>query len=101
MCRMLKLTPEIVFFAVIHVFLQLSRMGLFGTNSGSLHLKNLSCWKYSFQKLTQFAEGKNVLDAPVSNTDGFLSRGTCVSTSQLIGLFGTKRAFLHLENTDV
>jgi hypothetical protein len=32
--------------------------------------------QYSFQKLTQFSLGNNVLDAPISNIDGFLSRDT-------------------------
>jgi hypothetical protein len=35
-------------------------------------LKHISCWKYSFQKLTQFSQENNVLDAPASNNDGFL-----------------------------
>jgi hypothetical protein len=60
-------------------------------------LKNLSYRKYSCQKLTHFSQGNNVLDAPVPNTHGFLMRDTCVSSTQLIGPFGTKRAYLHLE----
>jgi hypothetical protein len=46
-------------------------------------LKSLSCRKYSFQKLTQFSEGNNVLDAPASNTNGFLLRDASVSSTQL------------------
>jgi hypothetical protein len=46
-------------------------------------LKNLSCKMYSFQKLTQFSQGNNVLDAPASKTDCFLSRDTCVSSTHL------------------
>jgi hypothetical protein len=34
-------------------------------------LINLSCRKYSFEKLTQFLHGNNVLDASASNTDFF------------------------------
>jgi hypothetical protein len=30
-------------------------------------LKRLSCRKYSFQKLTQFSPGNNMLDVPASN----------------------------------
>jgi hypothetical protein len=45
--------------------------------------KILSCRKYSFQKLTQFSQGNNVLENPASNTDGFLSRHTCISSTQL------------------
>jgi hypothetical protein len=64
-------------------------------------LKNLSCRKYSFQKLTQFSLGNNVLDAPASNTISFLLRETDVSSTQLNSLFGAKCACLHLENSDV
>jgi hypothetical protein len=39
--------------------------------------------QYSFQKLTQFSQGNNVLDAPHSNVGGFLSRNICVSSTQL------------------
>jgi hypothetical protein len=44
-------------------------------------LKTLSYRKYSFQQLTQFSQGNNILDAPASNTDGFLWRDTCISSS--------------------
>jgi hypothetical protein len=37
--------------------------------------------KHSLQKLTQFSQGKNVVDAPASNIDGFLSRDTRVSST--------------------
>jgi hypothetical protein len=46
-------------------------------------LKNLSCREYSFQKLTQFSQGNNVLDAPAFIKDGFLCRDTCVSSTQM------------------
>jgi hypothetical protein len=48
-----------------------------------LHMENLRCRKYIFQKRTQFLQGNNVLDAPVSNTNSFLSRDTCVPSTQL------------------
>jgi hypothetical protein len=41
-------------------------------------MKYLNCSKYTFQKLTQFSQGKNMLDTPASNTDGFFQRYTCV-----------------------
>jgi hypothetical protein len=41
----------------------------------------LSSRKYSFQNLTQFSQGNNVLDAPAYNLDGFLYRGTYVSST--------------------
>jgi hypothetical protein len=47
-------------------------------------LKHLSRRKYSFQKLTQFFQGINVLDAPASNIDDFLYADTCDSSTKLI-----------------
>jgi hypothetical protein len=41
-------------------------------------LKMLISRQYYFQRLTQFSQGNNVLDAPLSNVDGFLLRDTCV-----------------------
>jgi hypothetical protein len=37
-------------------------------------LYSLSSTKSSFQNLTQFSQGNNVLDAPAYNIDGFLYR---------------------------
>jgi hypothetical protein len=56
---------------------------------------------YSFQKLTQFKHGNNVLDAPVSNTDGFLEKIHLFLQVRWRVLFGTKRALLHLENNGI
>jgi hypothetical protein len=55
-------------------------------------LKTLICRMYSFQKLTQFSQGDNVLDAPTSNIDGFLSRDTLLSSSQLNGDIWNKQS---------
>jgi hypothetical protein len=46
-------------------------------------MKTMIWRKYSFQKLTQFTQGNNVLDAAASNTDGFVLRDTYVSSTQL------------------
>jgi hypothetical protein len=46
-------------------------------------LKTLLGRQYSFQKLTQFSQGNNMLDGPPSNIDGFLSRDTYVSSTQM------------------
>jgi hypothetical protein len=48
-----------------------------------LPLKTLTGRKYSFQKLTQFSKGNNVLGAEPSNIDGFLLRDTYVSSTHL------------------
>jgi hypothetical protein len=47
-------------------------------NSTSKHLRYS---KYSFQKLTQFSQGHNVLDLHASNTYGFPLRDKCVSST--------------------
>jgi hypothetical protein len=57
--------------------------------------------KYSFQKLPQFSQGINVLNAAVSNIHGFLWRDTCVSSSQRIGLFVANRGYIDLKNYDL
>jgi hypothetical protein len=41
------------------------------------------CRKYCFQKVTQFSQENQVLDAPASNTVGCLWRDTCGSSTQL------------------
>jgi hypothetical protein len=49
---------------------------LFGAYKPISTLKTIISRKHSFQKLTQFSRGNNVLDTPASNMDGFLSRDT-------------------------
>jgi hypothetical protein len=46
-------------------------------------MKMMLCRKYSFQKLTPFSHGNNVLDAAACNIEGFLSRDTCVCSTLL------------------
>jgi hypothetical protein len=53
-------------------FFKLAEYAYFKQTEQTITLKNLSCWKYSFQKLTQFSQGNNLLDATRSNTGGFL-----------------------------
>jgi hypothetical protein len=45
-------------------------------------LKIMICRKCFFQKLTQSSQVHNVGDSTDSNTDGFLSRDTCFSSTQ-------------------
>jgi hypothetical protein len=54
-----------------------------GQNVPFSPLKTLMGVQCSFQKLTQFSQRINVQDAPASNTGGFLSRDTCVSSIQV------------------
>jgi hypothetical protein len=46
-------------------------------------LIHLSSRKYSFQELTQFSPGNNMLHAPASNIDCLHYRDTCVSSTLL------------------
>jgi hypothetical protein len=46
-------------------------------------LKYLHFRKYSFQRLTPFSQGNNVLHAAASNIDGFHRRDKCASPSHL------------------
>jgi hypothetical protein len=50
--------------------------------------------KHTFQKLTQFSQGKKMLHLAASNIDGFLWSDTWVSSTQLKG---ANRVYLHLE----
>jgi hypothetical protein len=82
MLLVLMLLTQMVFFWVIYVFLQ-----------------TLSFRKYSFLKLTQLSQGNNGVDDPASNTDCFLWRDTCVSSTQLNRPIRTRRAYHHLEKS--
>jgi hypothetical protein len=65
------------------MFIPLSSRGLLGTNRAQLHLKNLHSRNSSFQKLTEFSKGNNVLYAHAYNAEGFPWRETHVSSIQL------------------
>jgi hypothetical protein len=47
----------------------------------------------SLQKLTQFSQGNNVLDAAHSNIHGFLFRDTCVSSPSKLAYLGQNEPF--------
>jgi hypothetical protein len=70
-----------IFFQEIHVFLQLSWIGLSRANRAYPQLENDEWQEEFFQNLSQFSQGNKVLDAPASNTEGFPSRDTCVSST--------------------
>jgi hypothetical protein len=59
-------------------------------SEGFSPLKTLMGKQYYYQKLTQFSQGNNVLDAQPSNIEAFLSRDICVSTIQLNRLIWNK-----------
>jgi hypothetical protein len=72
-----------VFFEEIHVFLQLNWIHLFGKTESIFTLTIESCRENTFPKVTQLSQGNNMLDAPASNTDGFLSRDSFLSPTLL------------------
>jgi hypothetical protein len=73
-----------------HVFLQLSWKSQFGTNRAYLHLETLSFQEVFLSKTHSILTGKNVLSSPACSLDGFLSRYTCVSSTQLNCTFWKK-----------
>jgi hypothetical protein len=58
-------------------------------------------WKHFFQKLTEFTLGNNVLDAPASNTDGFVWRDTCVPSNKQNRPIWRNKAYLHLDTPNL
>jgi hypothetical protein len=72
-----------VFFWNIHVFLQHSWLGIFGTRWASSTLKIEICRVYSFHKQTEFSQGHTVHDVAASVIDGFCWRDTCEISTQL------------------
>jgi hypothetical protein len=61
-------------------------------------LKHLGCRKYSFQKLNQFSQGNNVLDAPASTTNVLLRDIFFNLTDRSVC---NKKAFFHLAISDL
>jgi hypothetical protein len=82
---------RVFFFRVINVFIQLSWLSLFGQKKLNSTLKILISRKYSFQKLTQFSQEKNVLNSGASNVHCFLWRDTWVSQTYLKGPLWSKQ----------
>jgi hypothetical protein len=71
---------------------------LFGTKRAYLHLEKPKLHLYSYQELTQFSQGNNVLDASVSNTTCFFLEIHVYLQFSRIGQLVT-RAYLHLEKS--
>jgi hypothetical protein len=64
------------------------------------HLETPKLQDFFLSKAHSSLTGKYVLDAPAFNTDGFLSRYTCISSTLLNSPIWKKWAFLYLENHD-
>jgi hypothetical protein len=58
-------------------------------------LEKLRGYMYSFQKLSQFSQGRNVVDSSASNTESIPPRDTYVSSPQLKMTICKKRDYLH------
>jgi hypothetical protein len=97
----LLLLIQMIFYREIHLFLQLSWIGLFWAKTAYHHLETPKLQKYSFQKLTKYSQGNNVLHASDSNTHGFLQEIHIFCPLRWAGLFSTKWAFLHFKNSDL
>jgi hypothetical protein len=82
MCQMLLLLTWKIFLIEVHVFLQLSWIGLFETHTSISTFKHLCIRKYSFQDLNKFSQRNRVLYVGVSNIHDFVWRDTCVSSTQ-------------------
>jgi hypothetical protein len=89
------------FFGEMHMFPQLSWIGLCVANGVYIHLETLSWRKHFFQKLTQFWQRNNVLDAAASNKDCFPWRDACVSSTQLNRPIWNKMSLTPSENKDM
>jgi hypothetical protein len=87
-----------IFLGEIHVFLQISWIGQFGTNRAYIHLGKLQLLEVFLWKTNSSFTGYSVLDAAASNIDCFLIRDTCISSLSWIGVFGTKWVIATLKN---
>jgi hypothetical protein len=96
MCKRLQLLTQVVFFAEIHVFLQLSWIGRFRSTRAYLHLETPKLQKVFLSK--PFSQGNNVLDLVAYTIDGFPWRFTCVLQLSWLWLFAANRDYLQLEH---
>jgi hypothetical protein len=75
--------------------------GLIWKKSSYLNLESPNFKEVVLSKPTQLPQGNNVLDAPVSSKDGFLSRDICVSSSYLDRPIWDKRFYLDIEKLEL
>jgi hypothetical protein len=78
-----QLVTQMVFFLVIHVFLHLRCIGLFGTKRGNIHLETFKFQEVILSKTNTILTGRRVPDAERVNAGGFLSRDPCVPSTLL------------------
>jgi hypothetical protein len=71
-----------LFFQEIHVFLQLGWIGLFGNKWAFVTFETTDYKVVFHRKTNSVITENNVQESPPSNVGGFLSKGTCVSSTQ-------------------
>jgi hypothetical protein len=88
------------FLGEINAFLQLSWINIFGAKRCSLDIEKPKFQEVFHSKTNSISVGNNVLDTPTSNIDGFFGEINVFLQITWIGLFRTKRTYLHLENSE-
>jgi hypothetical protein len=78
---MIQLLTQMVYFRDTHGSFNLPEYAFLEQNEPISTLTTVICRKYAFQILSQFSQANNVLDAPASNSDVFMSRDTSVSST--------------------
>jgi hypothetical protein len=79
------------------VFLHLRWIGLCERKWAFLHPETVISRKYSFQKLTEFSQGNNVVNVAASTMHGFIWKDRCVSSTQLNSSIWNKRTYVYSE----
>jgi hypothetical protein len=82
MWKMLVLLTPMVFVRERPCFFNLAKYTYLDKRELISTLRNLCCRRNCFQNLTQFSHWNLVVNAPASNTYGFLWRDTCVYSIQ-------------------
>jgi hypothetical protein len=84
---------QMVVFGAIHVFLQLTWIGLFGRKWAFLHHEYYDLQDVFFTKISSVCTGKQCSTCSSSNIHCFLCRDQYVSSTQRLDLLVTKWAF--------
>jgi hypothetical protein len=93
MCYMLLWLKQMVFFQEMHVFLQLTWIALFESKWAFLHLENSDFQEIFLWNTISILTGNDVLHAPATQTNGFLSRDACISSNHLNSPIWIKMSF--------
>jgi hypothetical protein len=77
------LLAQMVFFWQIHMFRQLSWIGLLTTKWAIIYIEKCDEKEVFLQERSQFSQGNSVLDVSASHTDCILLKNACVSSTYL------------------